>query len=52
MDLLRACEAVEWGGTNEDGEAICPECAWPMHRGKHDADCKLRQAIARARGEE
>lgn len=51
-DLLAACEAVQWGGTerDEDGAeyAACPCCGEPREMG-HLPGCKLEAALAKAR---
>lgn len=52
LALVDALEEVEWSGGAVAGSPICPSCGARQRRDYHAETCKLRAALALARGEE
>jgi hypothetical protein len=51
-DLLEACEALEWlGPQTADGYYTCQICHASTMFMKHEPDCIVGKAIAKAKGE-
>ena len=37
-------DEIEWSGTNNKSQAVCPACWEPRSEGKHTDDCSLKAA--------